>query len=140
MALIKSTKPYQRGEGNKPQRVTDLVGERVVARIANRNPLLEDEEINCTLDYVERGWIGLSYVHKGHNRFVHVPRERVIIKNYVRMHWMHQKNREHDTDTMSKKDQARLKVAQRLGIEVGADDDLTDLDLIEFEDLEDEDI
>lgn len=69
----------------KPEKVMDLVGKEVRVEL-DGHPLLEDRVIEkCVLNYVMKGWIGVSWIYRARVHRDHIPVGNVLrVTKFVR--------------------------------------------------------
>lgn len=69
----RATPTRHRGKGKK---ITEMVGETVEIELNSQYPR-EDDKFVCTVEYVIRGWVGVSWVYRGRIHYDHFPSEAV---------------------------------------------------------------
>jgi len=58
---------------DKPEKITDLVGQEVEVHLQGDNPLRKDDKFLARLTYVIRGWIGVAWIYRGRLHHDHLP-------------------------------------------------------------------
>ncbi len=78
MTGLKGARPApSRYTEEKPEKITDLVGQEIEVHLQGDNPLRSDDHFKARLDYVMRGWIGVSWIYHGRLHRDHLPTSNV---------------------------------------------------------------
>ena len=69
---LKGHRPNVYKSSEKPETLQDLRGKPVNISLMG-DPLLKDAEIDCTLEYISKGWVGVSSEWRGRIHYHHIP-------------------------------------------------------------------